>query len=146
MGGGAGGRRRGGRTLGQRAWRVIGGVSLALGVIGAVLPVMPTAPFVIVAAYAYNRGAPELAARLERNRAFGPVILDWRENGAIAPRHKILAVAGMTAGFCLGLWLGLPDVVLAGEGAAFVAAGAFVVTRPNGGAARRAAPQDRRGR
>lgn len=114
-------------------WTAFGWVALALGLIGVLLPVMPTTPFVILAAFAFGKGSPAMRRRLERSRHFGPAIRDWEERGAIRPRHKLLACTLMGASLA-GAWvLGLPAGVLAIQGAAIAATVIFVLTRPNGG-------------
>ncbi|CTQ34769.1 YbaN family protein [Jannaschia rubra] len=113
-------------------WLVVGGLALALGLIGALLPVMPTAPFVIVAAFAFARSSPQMAHWLETHRTFGPVIINWRDHGGIAPRYKALSVGMMAVSMTLALFLALPPVVLAVQGTCLAAASLFILTRPNG--------------
>ena len=67
--------------------------SLALGLIGAVLPVLPTTPFVLLAAFCFSRSSPWLHARLLRSPLLGPMIANWALHGAIAPRAKLAATA-----------------------------------------------------
>jgi len=67
----------------------IGIVCLALGAIGIVLPVLPTTPFVIVAALCFSAGSPHLAAWLEQNRYFGPYIEHYRNKTGVPLRQKI---------------------------------------------------------
>ncbi|WP_108485492.1 YbaN family protein [Oceaniglobus ichthyenteri] len=117
------------------AWQVVGGLALTLGLVGAVLPVLPTAPFVILAAFAFARGAPSVQRWLERNPMFGPIILDWRENGAIATKYKILAVSMMVMSLGLGFALALPAMVIAFQAICIAAVTVFILTRPS-----RAAP------
>ncbi|MDO5691904.1 MAG: YbaN family protein [Pseudomonadota bacterium] len=69
-------------------WRAITVVSLALGLIGVALPVMPTVPFLIVSAWAASKGWPEFEIWLLNHRLFGPPILQWRERGAVPRRAK----------------------------------------------------------
>lgn len=121
------------------AWYVVGWSSLALGLIGAFLPLLPTTPFVILAAFAFGKSAPALQQRLEQNRLFGPAIARWRAHGAISPRHKLLAVVMMAAAFVLALAVGVGAHVLALQAICLIAAGVFVVSRPGGPAAERQA-------
>lgn len=120
-------------TAGPRVlWTVFGWVALALGVIGLFLPVVPTTPFVILAAFAFGRGSPAMRRRLEESRHFGPAIRDWEERGAIRPRHKAAACLLMAASLVGAVILGLPATVLAVQAFALAAAGSFVLTRPSG--------------
>lgn len=112
-------------------WIALGSVALALGAVGILLPVLPTTPFVILAAFAFARSAPSLQARLERSRTFGPVIADWRASGAIAPRYKCFALAMMTGALLLSTVLAMPATVLAIQAACMAAAALFILTRPS---------------
>ena len=112
-------------------WIVTGYVALTLGLIGVVLPVMPTTPFMILAAFAFGKGSPRMRARLENSRYFGPAIRDWETRGAIRRQHKTMACLLMAASFAGALLLGLPLAALALQGLALAGATAFVLTRPS---------------
>ena len=64
---------------------------VALGLIGVVLPGMPTVVFMLVAAWAGARGWPRLESWLLDHPRYGPPILHWRERGAISRRGKCAA-------------------------------------------------------
>ena len=83
-------------------WLALGCVMLALGVIGAFLPVMPTVPFLILAAWAAARSSPRLSHWLETHSWIGPLILDWRRGGVIRRRAKWMATIAM-AGGCVSM-------------------------------------------
>lgn len=68
---------------------------VALGVIGALLPVMPTVPFLLVAAACFARGHPPWEAKMLAHPVYGPHILAWRRHGAIPLRAKQLATVMM---------------------------------------------------
>jgi uncharacterized protein len=72
--------------------------SLVLAVIGAFLPIMPTVPFVILAAWAATRSSPRLARWLESHPQMGPYIRDWRAGGAVNRRAKWFATVTMSMG------------------------------------------------
>lgn len=77
------------------AYRALGLVFVALAIAGAFLPLLPTTVFLIVAAWAFGKSAPQLRARLYAHRRFGPILEAWDERGAIPPRAKAAAVFGM---------------------------------------------------
>lgn len=113
-------------------WQTLGFTALALGGVGVVLPVLPTTPFVILAAFAFGRSSPRLRAWLETHRVFGPAIRDWESNGAIHPRYKITACVVMAAVLLASVLAGLPPAVLAIQAVCMGAAALFVLTRPGG--------------
>jgi uncharacterized membrane protein YbaN (DUF454 family) len=115
----------------QWAWRALGGASLLLGMIGVVLPLLPTTPFVILAAFAFAKSAPSLHKKLLQNRTFGPIITKWEQEGAIAPRHKAMAVGMMTAAFGIAVLFGVPFYALLIQVVFMGGAALFVLTRPN---------------
>ncbi|MGO4774707.1 YbaN family protein [Lysobacter sp. 2RAB21] len=69
--------------------------SLGLGIVGIVVPGLPTVPFVLLSAFAAARGSERLHARLLAHRQFGPMIRDWQAHGAVSRRAKRLAVSMM---------------------------------------------------
>ena len=97
-------------------WTALGIVAAALGLVGLALPVMPTVPFMIVAAFAFGRGSPRLRRWTIEHPTFGPPVRRWEEDGAISRRHKAYAVIGMAGSMGLGLLLGLPATGAGGAG------------------------------
>lgn len=110
---------------------VLGSVLVTLGIIGIFVPLMPTTIFLILAAWCFARSSKRAEAWLLQHRRLGPTVRAWRENGAIARKHKALAWLGMSLGFVLffigahpSLWLALL------VGAALLACALFVGSRP----------------
>ena len=71
--------------------------SLALGVLGMFLPVLPTVPFILLAAWAAARSSPRLERWLEQHPRMGPYIREWRAGGVVRRRAKWMATALMSA-------------------------------------------------
>jgi len=82
---------------------------LLLGAVGIFLPVLPTTPFILLAAWAAARSSPRLLAWLQDHTIFGPMIRDWRQGGVVRRRAKWMATAVMAASgvYLLG-WSGAP--------------------------------------
>jgi hypothetical protein len=70
----------------------VGFFFVGLAVVGAVLPVLPTTPFLLLASYFFIRSSPRLNSWLLRTRLFGPLIRDWQRHRAVRPRVKFTAV------------------------------------------------------
>ena len=68
------------------------GVCLVLAVAGAMLPGLPTTPFVLLASYLLMRSSPTLHARLQNSRWFGNLLRDWERHRSISRRTKIRAI------------------------------------------------------
>jgi len=109
-----------------------GWLMVALGLVGLVLPVMPTTIFMILAAWFFSRSSPRFEAWLLDHKYFGPPIRQWRASGAIPLPAKLFAVGSMVGGFAVFLYFTRPPLWLAAIVAAFLlASAAFVVTRPS---------------
>lgn len=76
---------------------VAGIVATALGIVGAFLPVLPTTPFLLIAAACFARASPKLDRRLTESKTFGPMIVEWRTHRAIPWRTKLVALGLMSA-------------------------------------------------
>lgn len=109
----------------------LGAVALGLGLIGVVLPVLPTTPFILLAAFAFGKSSPRLRSWLQNHPVFGGPIHDWESRGAIATRHKAMGVAMMGATFIISLVLAVPAHVLAIQAICLGGAALFVLSRPS---------------
>ncbi len=125
------GARPGGAVL-RAFWVCVGAVSLALGAVGVILPLLPTTPFVLLAAFAFARSAPRLRAWLAGNRIFGPIITDWEAHGVIAPRYKVMACTVMAAVLLAGVLGGLAWRLIAIQAICMGGAAVYVLSRPSG--------------
>lgn len=113
---------------GLRALRYVfialGTLKLAVGIVGIFLPVLPTTPFLLLAAAAYARGSGRLYRWLLGNRLFGRYIRDWRTHRSIPVRMKVAIVAMIVIAAALSSYFGLQSTPLR---AALIALGAVGV-------------------
>lgn len=85
----------------------VGFVCVGLATLGVILPLLPTTPFLLLAAACFAKSSERFYRVLLDNRVFGPLIRDWREHRAIPLRAKLLAIAaialvmGSTSAFAL---------------------------------------------
>ncbi len=77
--------------------RALAAVSLALGFLGIFLPVLPTTPFILLAAWAAARSSPRMLAWLEQHPLFGKMLRDWRQGGVVSRNAKWGATSIMSA-------------------------------------------------
>lgn len=74
---------------------IIGSLSIILGVIGIVLPLLPTTPLILLGAACYVKASDELYQKLIRNKWLGGYIKDFREKNGITLKNKILSISLM---------------------------------------------------
>ena len=86
-----------------------GTICVGLGIIGLVLPVVPTSPFLLLAAACYARSSKRFYNRLLANPIFGPPIRQWREDRSIPLRAKWLAIAMILVTFSVTVIFILED-------------------------------------
>ncbi len=77
-------------------WVICGILSLIMGIIGVILPLIPTTPFILLAAALFAKGSSRFHTYLVENKYSGPIIKDWEENRTIPPRAKIIAALMMS--------------------------------------------------
>jgi uncharacterized membrane protein YbaN (DUF454 family) len=78
---------------------------MVLGLAGIFLPLLPTTPFVLLAALCFSRGSRRCETWLLTHPRFGPMVLDWRARRAIPRRAKQLATLMMAIGSAWALWV-----------------------------------------
>lgn len=108
---------------------ILGFVSLGLGLIGAFLPLLPTVPFMLLAAFFFARSSPAMERRLLEHPHIGPHIIAWRNRGAISRRGKRAALLAFGLSAVIGLLaLSFPWSIV--PSAAALIGGSWIWTRP----------------
>ena len=115
------------RTL----WTLAGWLSFGLGFIGAFVPLLPTVPFMLLAAYCFARGSERFHEWLISHPRFGPPILDWHERGMISRKAKLMAAIAIAITFGISVLLGLQPMLLAIQAVVLTAVLVFIFTRPS---------------
>lgn len=94
--------------LNRRPWRLLwllgGFLALGLGLIGVITPVLPTVPFVLLAAWCFSKGSARWEAWLLAHPRWGPMVRDWRERHAVPRRAKWLAWSMMSISCAIAFW------------------------------------------
>jgi uncharacterized membrane protein YbaN (DUF454 family) len=75
----------------KKLWIFVGCLFCLIGFIGVFLPLLPTTPFVLVAAFCFERGSPEFHQKLLDNKYLGPPLRDWQEHKRIKRKTKVFA-------------------------------------------------------
>lgn len=113
-------------------WFAFGWVLVALGFVGALLPVMPTTVFLIGAAACFARSSPRFERWLLDHRWFGTPLRNWRAHKAIPAKAKLVAITSMAGGFAIFLFTVHPSRWAAAlVGGAIFASALYVGTRPS---------------
>ena len=80
-------------------YMVFGFVSFGLGMAGTVLPVLPTTPFILLAAFFFARSSPRFDAWLLNHRLFGTLVRDWRAGRGLSVRAKTISLVAIAVTF-----------------------------------------------
>jgi uncharacterized membrane protein YbaN (DUF454 family) len=103
---------------------------LAIGAVGVVLPILPTTPFLLLAAYSFARSSPKLHDWLLGHSIFGPLIRNWTEFGSIDRRSKFVAILVILLTPIVTVIIGVPWWALASQLLVLGIAATFILTRP----------------
>jgi uncharacterized membrane protein YbaN (DUF454 family) len=103
------------------AWLLVAYASAAVALAGAVVPILPTTPFALLAVYAAARGSDRLHRYLLSHRVLGPLLADWRRDRAVRRGAKQAATASMAVSAVVVV-LTAPSLLLAAAVAALLTA------------------------
>ena len=111
-------------------WAGFGLSFLAVGLVGIVVPLLPTTPFVLLAAVCFARGSRRLHAGLQGRPVFGSALYQWKKYGAVSRPAKRAAIVAMAAVPPITFLLGFPLYVAGLQCAVLALPAAFVCSRP----------------
>jgi uncharacterized membrane protein YbaN (DUF454 family) len=114
-------------------WALIalGWTMVGVGVVGIVVPGLPTTPFLLVAAWAFARSSERFRHWLLNHRLFGPPIVAWQRHGAVPTSAKVLAVAMMAASLAyVAFFTTAPRYGVVAMGVTLAVIAAWLVSRP----------------
>jgi len=85
--------------------KVTGIFFVGLAILGIVLPILPTTPFLLVAAACFTKSSPAMQRRLLANKTFGPLIHDWQKYRSIPRKAKRIALLTMILSVCWSAYM-----------------------------------------
>ena len=109
---------------------LVGLVSLGLGALGVVLPLLPTTPFILLAAFAFANSSEKMHQWLLDHNVFGPLIDNWRRHGSISRAAKTATVISVIAILAVSWWLSTATWIIAAQAVVLSGVLAFVLSRP----------------
>lgn len=112
-------------------WAVLGLLCIAFALVGVVLPLLPTVPFLLLAAFFFARSSERLHNWLLSHPTLGPPIEDWQTRGAINPKAKRIATISIVAVFGISLVIGLNSTILLIQAVVLGCVLIFIWSRPN---------------
>ena len=89
----------------RRFLALLGAISLILAIIGLFLPVLPTVPFVLLAAYCFLRSSNRFYTKLIANRYFGTILADYLQGKGVSRRSKAMSLALLWTSIGIALFL-----------------------------------------
>ena len=87
----------------KKIFVLLGSISLVLGVVGIVLPLLPTTPFLLLSAYFFSRSSEKFYNKLLNNKIFGKYIKNFREGNGITLLSKVVSV--------LSIWIAISTTI-----------------------------------
>ena len=105
-------------------------MSVAIGAVGVVLPLLPTTPFLLIAAFAFARSSERLNNWLREHRSFGPLLDNWHRDGSIDRKVKRTAIIVLSMTPVITWLFGAPLWIIVCQLVVLSAAAVFVLTRP----------------
>ena len=117
-------------ALARVMWVLAGSICVLLGVIGIALPLLPTVPFLLLAAFCFGRSSQRLHNWLVNHPKLGPPIVSWQRHKAISSRAKMLALMSMSAMLVISALIPIHFYALLAQGTVLTIVASYIVTRP----------------
>lgn len=111
-------------------WLLAGLVLIAIATVGVILPLLPTTPFLLLAAVCFTRSSPSMHRWLHNHPTFGPLINNWNQYGSIDRRSKHIAIVVILLTPVVTVMVGVPWWALTSQLLVLAAAATFILTRP----------------
>lgn len=121
----------GSRHLSRPLFLLLGWACVGIGIVGIAVPGLPTVPFLLLAAWAFERGSGRMHRWLMAHPRLGPPVRDWRLHGVIPRRGKIGAMLALALTLTIAVVTGLPLWLLALQVTVLSAVATFILTRPS---------------
>ncbi|OUS05634.1 hypothetical protein A9Q96_10505 [Rhodobacterales bacterium 52_120_T64] len=112
-------------------WLTSGMLCVIAGFAGAFLPLLPTVPFLLLAAFFFGKSSRKAHYWLMSHKQFGPSIRDWQENGAISRKSKFLSAGSMIAVITISILANIPVYVVTIQLVTLISVSCFIWTRPD---------------
>lgn len=111
-------------------WVILGWLCVGLGVIGIALPLLPTTPFLLLAALCFSKGSEKIYQWLVSHPTLGPPIRDWQDKRSISRRSKVVASITMLVLLVITPLVGAPLWAAAVQALALIAVATFLWRQP----------------
>lgn len=121
-----------GHMIKRGFWLVAGLFFTACAFVGVVLPLIPTTPFLLLAAFCFARSSKRFHTWLHEHKWFGPLLTNWNDHGAISRRAKISAGVCLALAPVISFLVGAPLWTIGIQIPILLCSGLFIFTRPDG--------------
>lgn len=112
------------------AWLGLGSASVLVAIVAVALPLVPSTPFLLVAAFAFARSSERLHTWLHEHPRLGPPLADWNDGRRVRRGAKILASVSIALAFGVSVALGLKPWILLVQAVVLSAVVLYIWTRP----------------
>ncbi len=119
------------RHFRRSLWALAGGIALILGLIGIPLPLLPTTPFLLLAAFCFSQSSEKLHNWLMTHPKLSPPIKDWQRHGAISYKAKFMAAISMGAALLISYFLNVPLYIILIQVVVLICVCVFLFSRPS---------------